>query len=244
MFKKPVTSIIEAKRAVIFDLFHTLTSFESIWGAGRRMTCEMLGVSREAWDEQLHYGSRERLVGSMKDAFEIVANMAHAINPSISNERIKAATENRIARFAAALREIPDETITVLEYLKSRGKRIGLISNADVMEIAAWAECRIRHHFDSTIFSCLSGCVKPEKEIYELSLRELDVSAAEAVFVGDGGSNELEGAKNVGMTTIMITGIIKELWPKRIADRQLHADFIIERLSELIADGALRRTIA
>ena len=237
MTDKALAAIIEAKRAVVFDLFHTLTSLESTWGGGRRMTCEMLGVTREAWDEQLQRKSRDRLVGSKKDAFEIVAEMARAIDPSISDELIEAATENRIARFAPALREIPDETLAVLEWLKSRGKRIGLISNADVMEVAAWGQSKIGHLFDSTIFSCEVGYAKPEKEIYELSLRELGVSAAESVFVGDGGSNELQGAKSVGMTTVMITGIIRELWPERIADRQQHADFVIDRLTELVEVG-------
>lgn len=228
-----VGGLISAKKAVVFDLFHTLTSLESTWGGGHRMTCEMLGVSREAWDDQLQSKSRDRLIGAKKDALEIVAEMAHAIDPSISDERIRAATENRIARFAAALQEIPAENAAVLECLRARGKRIGLISNADVMEVAAWGQSRIGHLFDSTIFSCVAGCAKPEKEIYEISLRELGVSPAESVFVGDGGSNELEGAKSVGMATIMITGIIRELWPDRIAERQRHADFVIERLAEL-----------
>jgi putative hydrolase of the HAD superfamily len=231
---KAITSIIKEKKAVVFDLFHTLTSPESTWGAGRRMTYEMLGVGREAWDEQLHRKSHDRLVGLKRNAFEIVAEMAHNIDPSISDDRIKAATENRIARFAAALQEIPDETLEVLEYLKARGKRLGLISNADVMEVAAWGQSKIKHFFNSTIFSCEAGCMKPEKEIYENCLRELGVSPFESVFVGDGGSNELEGAKNIGMMTIMITSIIKELWPERIAERQRHADFVIERLSELM----------
>lgn len=231
---QPAAGLIEAKKAVVFDLFHTLTSLESAWGGGRRLTCEMLGVSREAWSEQLLDKSQDRLIGAKHDAFEIVAEMARAIDPSIPDELIKTATENRIARFAAALREIPAETRIVLEQLKARGKRIGLISNADVMEVAAWGECPIGHLFDSTIFSCTVGCAKPEKRIYEISLRELGVLPEEAAFVGDGGSNELEGAKNVGMTAIMITGIIMELWPGRIAERQRHADSVVERLNELI----------
>ncbi len=232
-------SMIEKKKAVVFDLFHTLTSLASSWCSGRRLTHEMLGVSREAWDEQLLKKSRDRLVGLKKDPFDIVAEMARAIDPSISNERIKAATENRIVRFAAALHEIPDENLAVLEYLKARGKRIGLISNADVMEVADWSRSKISHVFHSTVFSCEVGCVKPERAIYELSLRELDVPATESVFVGDGGSNELKGAKNVGMSTVMVTGIIRELWPERIAARQEHADFVIERLSELIGNSAV-----
>ena len=226
-------AIIDAKKAVIFDLFHTLTSLESTLGPNRRTTSEMLGVSREDWNDQLLRKSRDRLVGSKKDAFEIIAGMARAIDRSISDEKIKAASGNRIAQFAAALSAIPAETIAVLESLKKRGKRIGLISNADVTEAAAWGGSKIGHLFDSTIFSCVVGCVKPEREIYELSLRELGVSPDEAVFVGDGGSNELEGAKKIGMATIMMTGIIKSLWPEQIADRRRHADFVIEQLNEL-----------
>jgi putative hydrolase of the HAD superfamily len=233
MKDRDATAVIEAKKAVIFDLFHTLTSLESTLGPGRRTTSEMLGVSREDWNDQLLKKSRDRLVGSKKDAFEIIAGMARAIDRSISDEKIKAATENRIAQFAAALSAIPAETIAVLESLKKRGKRIGLISNADVTEVAAWGGSKIGHLFDSTIFSCVVGCVKPEREIYELSLRELGVSSDEAVFVGDGGSNELEGAKKIGMATIMMTGIIKSLWPEQIADRRRHADFVIEQLNEL-----------
>jgi putative hydrolase of the HAD superfamily len=238
MTDKTLISTVAAKKAVIFDLFHTLTSLESTWGGGTPMTCEMLGVSREAWDEQLQQKSRDRLVGRKQDAFQIVAEMARAIDPTIPDERIRVATTNRIARFAAALQQIPDETLSVLECLKSRGKRIGLISNADVMEVAAWSQSKVAHLFDSTIFSCVAGCVKPEKEIYELSLSELGVSAAESAFVGDGGSNELEGARAVGMTVIMIAGVIRELWPDRIAERRKHADFLIEQLRELIEDKA------
>ena len=32
----------------------------------------------------------------------------------------------------------------------------------------------------------------------------------------------------------MITGIIKELWPDKIASRKADADYVIERLSELL----------
>lgn len=225
-----------AKKAIVFDLFHTLASLESAWSAGSRMTCDVLGVSRETWDRQLQRKSRDRLVGSRKDPFDIIAEMAHSIDPSIPDEQINAATRNRIEGFATALREIPAGTVAALHSLKMRGKRLGLISNADVMELAAWDKSPIRHLFDSTIFSCVVGCMKPEREIYEISLRELDASPDESVFVGDGDSYELGGAKNVGMTTIMITGAIMELSPERIAERRRHADFVIEQVSDLTVE--------
>jgi putative hydrolase of the HAD superfamily len=231
-----VASLVVAKRAVIFDLFHTLTSVESISGRGLRSTSELLGVDRVAWSDQLNEKSDERLLGLKTDPFEIIAGMARAIDPSLSDERIRLAVENRLARFRSAVLDIPGETVGVLWELKARGKRLGLISNADVVEIAAWHENCIHHLFDSTVFSCTVGLMKPNRKIYELSLRELDVAAFEAAFVGDGGSHELVGAKEARITAVMFAGVIRTLWPERVIERAGQADYVIENLAELVAD--------
>jgi FMN phosphatase YigB (HAD superfamily) len=49
--------------------------------------------------------------------------------------------------------------------------------------------------------------VKPEPEIYRLAMRNLSVGPADCIFVGDGGSEELRGARDLGITTVMITDI-------------------------------------
>lgn len=41
---------------------------------------------------------------------------------------------------------------------------------------------------------------KPDKQIYLLPCERLGVALEEAVFVGDGGSTELEGAAEAGLT--------------------------------------------
>jgi len=227
--------IIASKHAVIFDLFHTLTSLEWSQGTAQPLTHQLLGVPREAWNEQLFFRSRDRLVGRQTDAVDIVTDMARAIDPAITDEVIAAAVENRIARFADALAAIPPATQAVLAELKARGKRIGLLSNADVMEVAAWSASPIAGAFDSELFSCHAGCCKPEPEIYRLSLEQLGVSSSEAVFVGDGGSNELSGARDVGLTTIMMSGVIRHLWPEQIPQRRRHADAEVACLDELLA---------
>ena len=235
MARPNVSAIVATKRAVIFDLFHTLTARESTWDHQRPLTHAMLGVDRTAWNRQLFEQSRARLIGTNTDAFSIVAGMARAIDPALPDDLIRRATENRAARFAAALIGIPPETHRVLQTLRNHGRKIGLISNADVMEVAAWSQSPIAGLFDSTIFSCHVGYAKPDPEIYRLSLNALGITPADAIFVGDGGSNELEGAKNLGISTVMITGVIRELWPDKIAASQPHADFVIEELSELIS---------
>jgi putative hydrolase of the HAD superfamily len=234
MSQADLSKMIESKSVVLFDLFHTLTSLESTWDGSRPFTSDMLGISREEWDRQLIACSRDRVTGRKTDPVEIVAGMAHAVNSTIPMDLIRRATENRIARFAASLVHMPQETRDVLAELKRRGKRIGLISNADVMEVSAWRECPVCDLFDATVFSCHVGCAKPEPGIYEMALRQLGARPPEAAFVGDGGSDELRGARAMGITTVMITGIIRELWPERIPLRRKDADFVIERLGELL----------
>jgi putative hydrolase of the HAD superfamily len=139
-----------------------------------------------------------------------------------------------MVRFAAALRNIPHANMDALKRLKERGKLLALLSNADTMEIAVWGDSEASQLFDVAVFSCLVGLVKPERGIYELCLRELGVDASEAVFVGDGGSDELQGARDAGMTAVMVTGVMKELWPERVEARLHQADYVIERLGELL----------
>jgi len=227
---------VDQRKAIIFDLFHTLTAIESSWGNGLPFTCDMLGIDRDAWHDQLQFHSRSRLAGQEKDPFRIVSQMARAIDPTIPDETIHAAIANRIKRFEAALLDIPDETKTALQALRARGKKLGLISNADTMEVAAWDKSPLTGSFDAAVLSCSVGAVKPERKIYDICLARLGVKPSDAVYVGDGGSSELQGAQAVGMTTVMMVGIIKDVWAEKIEQRKVHADFVIEHLSELVGD--------
>lgn len=227
---------VDQRKAIIFDLFHTLTAIESSWGNGLPFTCDMLGIDRDAWHDQLQLHSRSRLAGQEKDPFRIVSQMARAIDPTIPDETIHAAIANRIKRFEAALLDIPDETKTALQALRARGKKLGLISNADTMEVAAWDKSPLTGSFDAAVLSCSVGTVKPERKIYDICLARLGVKPSDAVYVGDGGSSELQGAQAVGMTTVMMVGITKDVWAEKIEQRKVHADFVIEHLSEFVGD--------
>ncbi len=231
--EKSVSDFVLMKNTLLFDLFHTLTSLESAWSVGPS-TSELLGVGKEAWNEQLLEKSKERLTGQENDPFIIIKKMAHAINPDIPVDLIKKAAQSRISRFEGALINIPENNINTLKTLKSMNKKIGLISNADVTEKSGWKKSPIAKYFDSVVFSCDAGLVKPGREIFEYSLKELNAKPEDAVFIGDGGSNELYGAKQAGLSTIMITGIIKEIWPDKIESGKKYADYVIENLDELI----------
>jgi putative hydrolase of the HAD superfamily len=217
---------------VIFDLFHTLLSLE-VSAPGWPLVHEILGVSLEAWRQKLFNDTRGRLTGLIRDPAAIVADIAHAIDPAIPLDRIHAAAANRTGRFAAAFANVPAETLAVLRRLKEQGKKLCLCSNADALESAAWDGCPLAPLFDAVVFSCNEGCLKPEPEIYELCLRRLGAAPESAVYVGDGGSREREGARAAGLTTIMVLEHVRGVWPELIPERRRHADFVIERLGEL-----------
>jgi putative hydrolase of the HAD superfamily len=135
---------------------------------------------------------------------------------------------------AAVLANRPAAGWRSLRDLKAAGFRLGLISNADVMEAAPWPTCPLAGLFDVELFSCAVGLVKPEPAIYARCIQALGVGPTSCLFVGDGGSNELVGAKAAGMSTVFVSGVMATLWPERIAERRETSDHHVERIPELL----------
>jgi len=224
-------------QAVVFDLFHTLTSLESSAAPGRS-TSEILGVDRKVWNEQQFRHADDLLRGREPDPYESIKKMARAIKPDIPEELIRQATENRVNKFRYALEHPLLEAVEILARLKGAGKSTGLISNVFPMDICGWAGSPLKPFFDTVVFSCDVGLVKPEPEIYDLCLESLGVKPERALFVGDGGSDELEGARRAGLTPVLVTGIRSMLWPETLEAIRKHADYEIEKLYELFGSEA------
>ena len=222
-----------ALRAVIFDLFHTLTGPEAEWSE-LPWTSDVLGIDRAIWNELLVNRSRWRLAGEETDPYVIVRTLAHEIDATIPEERIQEATRVRIQRFKESFARIPIENVETLRALRTAGLRLGLISNADVMEVAPWRTCSLANLFDVEVFSCEVGLVKPEPAIYARCVQALGVLPAECLFVGDGGSHELVGAKEAGMSTAFVSGVMATLWPDRLEERRAISDHHIEWIPELL----------
>jgi putative hydrolase of the HAD superfamily len=221
-------------RGVIFDLFHTLTAVESEW-SGLPWTADVLGMERSVWNEALLQRSRWRLTGEVQGPLEIVRAVAHAIDPAISDEVVARATALRQERFRGALANIPSENLGLLVELRKRGFRLGLLSNADAAEIATWSGSPLAGHFDVEVFSCRVGLVKPEPAIYLECLSRLGLRAGECMFVGDGGSNEFLGARQVGIYSVFFSGVMQELWPERMPGLAEAADVHIRALPDLLS---------
>ena len=76
----------------------------------------------------------------------------------------------------------------MLEQLKGRGLRLGLISNVSLLPDLMREDLRalgILRHLDAVTFSSEAGTRKPDARIFLRVLEELRVPSEEAVFVGD-----------------------------------------------------------
>ena len=78
-------------------------------------------------------------------------------------------------------------------------KYIGLISNCFSEEAKIIKNSILYPYFDAICLSYDEGIMKPDKRIFELCMKKLNVNAEECLYIGDGGSNELDAASKVGM---------------------------------------------
>jgi len=103
-----------------------------------------------------------------------------------------------------------EEMFSLAHALKERGYKTGVLSNAEIPAMEYFYEQRY-DMFDVAVFSCAVGMLKPERRIYEIALEQLETQPNDAVFIDDR-KNFIEGAKDVGINTILFTspGQVKE----------------------------------
>lgn len=222
----------EGVKAVCFDLFFTLADPHCEL---ERTESEPLGISPDEWNhanwsEPL---ASERGLGIIKDDLEMIRRACANLPFPVSDaqiEKVRLAKENRMR---IAVTEIRPDILDTVKKLKERGYKIGLISNADIYDKMHWNESPLNPYFDDIIFSCDVGLLKPSPEIYQMSLQHLGVNANEAVFAGDGGSNEHAGAKGQGMHTVCVRHLMK--WPRK-EQKQIRksAELILDQFSDLL----------
>ena len=123
--------------AVIFDLFHTLISLDLVYSSGPN-AWDCLGISAQDWRGALFSDTDDRLRGRITDPNEVVRDIVCKLDPGIGADKTKRASRIRTGQFKAALSNVRPHVRDAVASIKSDGKLLGLISNADATEIAGW----------------------------------------------------------------------------------------------------------
>ena len=98
--------------------------------------------------------------------------------------------------------ELFDDVPATLAALRGRGLVLGLLSNTE-----RDLELFVSHHgleVDAVLTSLAHGKTKPHETIFRRMLELLHVAPGEAAMVGDTVDDDIEGARAVGMTAILL----------------------------------------
>jgi putative hydrolase of the HAD superfamily len=151
----------------------------------------------------------------------------------IGGDLLRQATDARLERIRRALMGVEAKNLALLKNLRDRGFKTALVSNADAADVYHWKETPLSSVFDTAIFSYDVGFLKPDPRIFQLALDRLGCTPDRSFFVGDGGHEELRGAKETGMSAILTTEYITHAWPERIPALRKDADHEVERLEDI-----------
>jgi putative hydrolase of the HAD superfamily len=105
---------------------------------------------------------------------------------------------------------ISEEIVAMLDILKKKKIKIGLISNCFSEEVEVIKDSILYNYFDVCCLSYEMGIKKPDQRIFRECVKMLDVKENECIYIGDGGSNELDAAKSVGIRAVQATWFISE----------------------------------
>jgi putative hydrolase of the HAD superfamily len=117
-------------------------------------------------------------------------------------------------------------TFEILDYLKSKGYHLHLITNGfEKVQYSKLERSGLRHYFKEVITSEASNNTKPNKEIFDYAFSKTNAKAEESIMIGDNLDADIQGGINAGMDTVFVNHIDEEAY--------LKPTYIVRNLKEL-----------
>lgn len=191
---------------MVFDFFGTLTdpAVEALRMGTFDSTAAALGVEPERFRAVMRGSFPRRIVGAYGGTRETLLAMARLCGVEPDDCRLDLALRTHHAG-AERLRTPRPEALAVLGHLRTRGFRLGLLSDCASELCEAWTTTPYAGRIDVPVFSWREGRRKPDPRLYETVAARLGVPPGECWFVGDGGSREHDGALRAGMRPVLVT---------------------------------------
>lgn len=197
-------------KAVFFDMYETLiTHYRSPLYFGAEMAKDA-GISVNdffrLWRDPII--DHDRTIGkiTLEELLCRILKENNRYDETLVNELVS----KRTAVKEECFRHLHDEIIPLLTKLKKRNIRIVLVSNCYLEEAKVIRESLLFPFFDRVCLSCEEGIAKPDKEIFLKAVHEFSLKPEECLYVGDGGSRELETAAELGMNPVQAVWYLLE----------------------------------
>ncbi len=235
-------------RAIIFDLGDTLIYFDAaiqdVLGEADEVLYRSLvdkGLELEKLSFLGEFRARMNAYFAERDSEFIEHTTFYVLSEVLKAFEINDLPEGLLR---AALRDmytvfenywIPEaESLPVLQELRKRGYRLGLVSNAsddeDVQTLVDKAG--IRPYFDRIITSAVAGIRKPNPRIFQPLFQAWDLRPDQVAMVGDTLGADILGARNAGMFGIWVTRRADNA-ANRAHRETIHPDAVVANINEL-----------
>jgi putative hydrolase of the HAD superfamily len=187
-------------RAVLFDFFGTLT--RAVRRGPRHHTiASVLGCDPDAFFDELDRTFYQRAAGRYGPPIEALRRVAYAAGGRPGRTELSYAAIARVDAVHAdtVLRR---EAVPVLSELRHRGVPVAVVSDCWYELPAFLPKLPIAPYLEACVYSLDVKQCKPHPAMYLEACRQLRVDPDECLYVGDGGSRELSGARDVGMRAV------------------------------------------
>lgn len=195
-------------KAAIFDMYETLiTHYNCPQYFGAHMAKDA-GIPEDTFLPLWRETDDDRTLG--KITLDEVITMILKKNHCYSEELLNKIVDKRIQTKIECFEYLHPEILPMLTSLKEKGISIGLISNCYFEEADLIRKSELFPYFNVSFLSCEQGVKKPDAEIFNRCISALSVKPEECLYIGDGGSQELEAAKKLGMKALQAVWYLKE----------------------------------
>jgi len=220
--------------AVVFDLFGTLVEFHV--SQLHRLLAEMadsLGIPFELF---LEHWSPAYAIAEISASWTVedqLRQISSAFNLHPDPDVI-ALLGDRWRRFQRGLLVPKKQTLDTLQHLRVMGLKLGLLSNCPPDVHIMWPHSALAPLLDVTGFSSEMALRKPDLQSYRFACRRLSVQPHHALFMGDGGSQELSGAAAAGLRPVQLRAVNDDPVNDQGLDREQWHGPNISRLGDLV----------
>ena len=131
--------------------------------------------------------------------------------------------------------QLYDGVKELLEALRSKGKAIYLLSNAQ--NIFTRYELRylgIEHLFDDIFISSQYGCKKPDSSFYMKPIEKYKIKPQESIMIGNDYKCDILGAKGVGLDTFYIHSNLSPDLEQEVESTYFLQEMDLRRVKEIL----------
>ena len=203
--------------AIIFDLFGTLIEnfSRSEYEEVLKEIASTLDAPHDEFVQLWLDTFQQRTTGVLPTPRANTEYLCQKLGLNATDTQNEHAVQVRLDLTVRAMKPRPG-SVEVIAQLKKENYKIGLISDCSGEAPMAWQGTPFAPLFDVTVFSCQAGIKKPDPRIYYMATEKLGIEPHDCLYIGDGSSQELTGAAQVGMHPVLL----------RVPDEPVDAYFV------------------